>query len=82
MNEKTLPELLRRRIALTPAAEAYRQFDAASGRWVGHSWADVGQRVSEYKRALGAEGLPAGVSSTSAWIRRHSPSASSRYRFT
>jgi long-chain acyl-CoA synthetase len=61
MNEKTLPELLRRRIALTPAAEAYRQFDAASGRWVGHSWADVGQRVSEYKRALGAEGLPAGA---------------------
>ncbi len=58
---KTLPELLRKRIALTPDAEGYRQFDAASGRWVGYSWAEIGKRVHDYKRALGAEGLPAGA---------------------
>ncbi len=61
MSEETLPDLLRRRIALTLAAEAYRQFDSASGRWVGYSWAQIGERVAEYKRALRAEGLPGGA---------------------
>lgn len=61
MSERTLPEVLQRRIALTPAAEAYRQFDAASGRWVGYSWAEIGGRVAQYRRALGAEQLPSGA---------------------
>ncbi len=61
MIEGTLPELLRRRIALTPSAEAYRQFDAATGRWVGYSWAQIGERVAEYERALRAERLPGGA---------------------
>ncbi len=61
MTEGTLPELLRRRIALAPAAEAYRQFDQPSGRWVRYSWADVDRHVAEYRRALRAEGLPAGA---------------------
>jgi len=61
MNERTLPEMLRRRIALTPAAEAYRQFDPSSRCWVSHSWSDIAAGVGEYRRALAAEVLPAGA---------------------
>lgn len=61
MNERTLPELLTARIALTPAAEAYRQFDPTLARWVSHTWSDVGRRVAECGRALAGEGLAPGA---------------------
>jgi len=34
---RTLPELLRWRVKATPAAEAYRHFDAGARRWVSQS---------------------------------------------
>ncbi len=61
MNESTLPELLQRRIDLTPDGEAYRQFDPALKRWVSYSWTEVGRRVADCRRALGGEGLLAGA---------------------
>jgi len=57
---KTLPELLRERVAATPEGTAYRQFDRAAGRWKSFSWREFAQRVERWKRALHAESLPAG----------------------
>ena len=37
----TLPQLLRWRVDATPAAEAYRHFDAAAGCWIGKSWQEI-----------------------------------------
>jgi len=59
-SESTLPGLLARRIALTPDAEAYRQYDSSLQRWVSHDWRDVGRRVAACRQALRGEGLPAG----------------------
>jgi long-chain acyl-CoA synthetase len=59
--ESTLAELLQRRIALTPSAEAYRQFDPALGGWVSYSWGDFGSRVGDFRRALAGEALLAGA---------------------
>ena len=57
---KTLPELLRERIAATPGGMAYRQYDRATGRWASFSWSEFGQRVERWRRALHGESLPAG----------------------
>jgi len=57
---KTLPELLRERVAATPGGEAYRQYDRAAGRWQGMRWSEFGQRVARWQRALQGESLPAG----------------------
>ncbi|WP_082908074.1 AMP-dependent synthetase/ligase [Bradyrhizobium neotropicale] len=56
----TLPELLRWRIALTPAAEAYWHFDNAARRWVSQSWQEIDAELERWRRALAAEGLAAG----------------------
>ncbi len=56
----SLPELLQRRIALTPDAEAYRHFDVAGTRWVSHSWRETGLAVERYRCALAAEALAPG----------------------
>ena len=58
---KTLPELLRDRIAATPGGEAYRQYDRAAGRWRRFSWGEFGQRVARWQRALQGESLAAGA---------------------
>jgi len=61
MNERTLPELLKRRIELTPALEAYRQFDPVLAKWVSRSWRDIAGRVADFRRALAVEGFSPGA---------------------
>lgn len=56
----TLPELLRWRVGATPAAEAYRHFDAAAGRWIGQSWQEINAEFEIWRRALAAEGFAPG----------------------
>jgi long-chain acyl-CoA synthetase len=55
---RTLPELLAFRVARSPQAEAYREFDAGAGRWVATSWAQAGERFARWRRALAAMDLP------------------------
>ena len=51
----TLPELLSWRVAATSGLEAYRQFDAGAGRWVGYSWREIDRQFDTWRRALDAE---------------------------
>ena len=57
---KTLPELLRDRVAATPGGDAYRQYDRTARRWQTVSWSEFGRRVGRWQRALQSEALPAG----------------------
>ncbi len=57
----TLPQLLDWRIATSPDAEAYREFDAAKGSWVSVTWAQAGQMVERWRKALAAEELAPGA---------------------
>jgi long-chain acyl-CoA synthetase len=54
----TLPQLLAFRVAHSPQGEAYREFDAASGRWLSTRWTEAGTRVARWSRALAAMQLP------------------------
>ena len=56
---RTLPELLAFRVAQSPQGEAYREFNASTGEWVSTSWAAFSERVTHWRRALFALGLPA-----------------------
>jgi long-chain acyl-CoA synthetase len=58
----TLPELLAFRVAHSPQGEAYREFDAAAGRWLSTTWAEAGTRIARWGRALAAMQLPAHAS--------------------
>jgi len=49
---KTIPELFAWRVAQTPAAEAYRQFDDDDGKWISTSWQQAGLRVASFVNAL------------------------------
>jgi long-chain acyl-CoA synthetase len=55
---RTLPELLAFRVAHSPQAEAYREFDAGAGRWVATTWAQAGERFAQWGQALAAMRLP------------------------
>ena len=57
---RTLPELLERRIRLTPSAEGYRRFDPATGAWESLTWRAFGDEVLRRRLALKAEGLEKG----------------------
>ncbi len=57
----TLPQLLALRAATSPQREAFREFDAASGRWLSLSWAATQERVKQWQRALAASQLPVGA---------------------
>ena len=57
---RTLPELLQRRIRLTPSGEAYRQFDAATGAFTSLSWRAFGDQVLRRRLALAGEGVARG----------------------
>ncbi|HYL69942.1 MAG TPA: AMP-binding protein, partial [Candidatus Dormibacteraeota bacterium] len=61
MNFNTLPEILSERIRLTPDGEAYREFDRKRREWLSHSWAETGERVAQWRRALRGENLPRGA---------------------
>jgi long-chain acyl-CoA synthetase len=56
----SIAECFARRVAATPDAVAYRDFDAQSGRWVETTWAQAGAMVHRIRAALRAEGLTAG----------------------
>ena len=58
----TLPELLAFRVAHSPEAEAYREFDATTGQWRSTCWAEASERVAQWRRALAAAQLPAHAS--------------------
>lgn len=58
----TLPELLAFRVAHSPEAEAYREFDAVTGQWHSTCWAEASERVAQWRRALAATQLPAHAS--------------------
>jgi len=58
---KTLPELFAWRTAQTPTAEAYRQFDDASGQWLSTSWQAASQRVAQFTHALARLNLERGA---------------------
>jgi long-chain acyl-CoA synthetase len=57
---RTLPELLRWRVKATPAAEAYRHFDAGAKRWVSQSWREIDAEFELWRRALAAEDFVTG----------------------
>src|SRR5260370_19787520 len=57
---RTLPGMFRARLALTPDAIAYRQYEPIAGGWVDWTWRRTGERVELWRRALAAEQLPAG----------------------
>jgi long-chain acyl-CoA synthetase len=55
---QTLAELFAWRVAKSPGAEAYREFDAAGQRWQSTSWAEAGARAGTWRAALGALQFP------------------------
>ena len=56
----TLAALLRERVRRSPPAEAYRQFEEASGEWVSWSWKRFASVVSRWRQALVKEGFKKG----------------------
>ncbi len=60
-NLKTLPELFAWRVAQTPGAEAYRQFDETDGKWISTSWQDAAVRVAGFVSALSTLNLEHGA---------------------
>lgn len=58
---RTLAELLRWRVALTPDAEAYRHCDPDSANWHSLSWRAIGARIDHFAAALTAADLPFGA---------------------
>ena len=57
---RTLPELLDRRLRLTPSGEAYRFFDDVAGAFTSLTWRDFGDQVRRRRLALAAEGVAKG----------------------
>lgn len=57
---QTLAELFAWRVAQTPDAEAYRQFDDVQGLWISYSWRQTQERVHSFIRALSPLGLEHG----------------------
>jgi long-chain acyl-CoA synthetase len=55
---QTLPDLLALRVARSPQAEAYREFDNATQAWVSTTWAQADARFSRWRAALAALDLP------------------------
>ena len=50
----TLGQLFAWRAGRTPHSVAYREYDAAAGRWNGHTWSEIQLRVQRWRRAIGA----------------------------
>ncbi|MES2038032.1 MAG: long-chain fatty acid--CoA ligase [Pseudomonadota bacterium] len=49
---QTLAELFAWRVAQTPDAEAYRQFDEAKDQWISYSWQQTQERMQGFIKAL------------------------------
>lgn len=58
---QTLAELFDWRVAQTPHAEAYRQFDESSNQWVSYSWQQIAQKIRRYRQALAQSNIPFGA---------------------
>ncbi|MCW7541184.1 long-chain fatty acid--CoA ligase [Aquabacterium sp. A7-Y] len=58
---RTLPELFQWRVAASPRAEAYREFDPEAGEWVSASWQQIGDQVARWTAALARFALPRGA---------------------
>jgi long-chain acyl-CoA synthetase len=58
---RTLPALFAWRVAGTPQAEAYRQYDEATARWVSFPWHDAGERVMRFVTSLSRLASPPGA---------------------
>jgi long-chain acyl-CoA synthetase len=56
----SLADCFARRVAATPEAVAYRDFDAASGGWLETTWAQAGALVHRIRASLRKEGLAVG----------------------
>ena len=56
----TLSELFTWRVAQTPTAEAYRQFDDASGQWISYSWQETYELINGFIQALSVANLDRG----------------------
>jgi long-chain acyl-CoA synthetase len=56
----SIAECFARRVAATPAAVAYRDFDPQSGQWLETTWAQAGKLVDRIRAALRNEGLAVG----------------------
>lgn len=58
---RTLPEIFRARVTLTPDAVAYRQNDAQTNAWVDWTWRQMDVEVERWRSALASERLPEGA---------------------
>lgn len=56
----TLVGLFRTRVARTPEAVAYRQYDKLKGEWQAFTWAQVGAEVARWRQGLRNENLQPG----------------------
>jgi long-chain acyl-CoA synthetase len=56
----TLSDLFQRRVALTPDAVAYRQYDTGAAGWREYTWRDMAARVVQWRVALVQEDLAVG----------------------
>lgn len=67
---RTMPELFRARVALTPYAIAYKQFDPKRREWIGWTWSQIDDEVQRWRKAFSEERLSIG--SRVATIMTHS----------
>lgn len=56
----TLDGLFRLRVARSPEAVAYREFDRGAGHWADTTWAEAAAQVARWQAALAAEALAPG----------------------
>ncbi|MCB4823742.1 AMP-dependent synthetase/ligase [Roseicella aerolata] len=56
----TLPGLFRARVARSPDAAAYTEFDSGSGQWRAQRWRDIQARMARWRAGLEREGLQPG----------------------
>jgi long-chain acyl-CoA synthetase len=57
---RTIPGLFRERVARSPEAIAYREWDAAARQWQDHSWRDMARLIRRYRAALSRAALEEG----------------------
>ncbi len=58
--DDTIASAFARRVALTPSATAYLEYDARSRDWRPHDWAQTARMVARVRAGLAAEGLAPG----------------------
>ena len=56
----SIPACFAKRVAATPDAVAYRDYDAVSAVWKDFTWKSVAEVVAQVRTALAREGLAAG----------------------